>query len=97
MQDSPQQRGVDLKRQCRQIHEGVCRAQRTLSSVADYAIGQRQARVTAKEKVATATFRLTLPLRFLDSRFRINDYFSHDLHAFLIVEPFPPDCLSKNR
>jgi len=46
MQDSPQQRVVNLKRHCRQIHEGVCRAQRTLS--------------TAKGKVATATFRLSL-------------------------------------
>ena len=45
MQDSPQQRVVNLKRHCRQIHEGVCRAQRTLS--------------TAKGKVATATFRLS--------------------------------------
>ena len=27
MQDSPQQRVVNLKRHCRQIHEGVCRAQ----------------------------------------------------------------------
>ena len=54
MQDSPQQRVVNLKRHCRQIHEGVCRAQRTLS--------------TAKGKVATATFRLKTRLRYLQLR-----------------------------